>query len=226
MALQLNLYHEIHRQAQERARDPFKLAGLAGLAIALLFVGYYFYRASVVSKVESSLASMQAEWKKLEPAKAKAKERESELLIQQKINGALVKRLQGRFYWASFLQEIAAVIPPEIQVLSLSGDFPRRGNPVNVIISGIAAGHQPRSVAEQFRLALAEKLSPRYAKMTATFDANSLEETTDMIEFRGESLASAKFRIRLTFEPEPTEAKVKAAAPAASPASRELKKTR
>ncbi len=203
MALHLNFYHEIQREAQARARDPVKLAGLAGAALAVLLLAYYGYRSYAVSRVEAKLASVQKEWKRLEPAQAEAKKREAELFVLQKSNKALVDRLHGRLYFAPLLDKIATATPPTVQITSLAADYADPEKPATVLVSGIAAGLQPRSAAEAFRLALEKEVSGQYPKATASFDANSLEEAEENIEWSGESLHTARFKIRLTLEGRP-----------------------
>lgn len=199
MALHINLYHEIHKQEEERRRDPFKLAMLGLILIAVALAGYYFYRAEAVHGVESQLAQVQAEWAKLGPQAASAKTREAGLLIQEKANQALIDRLQGRFYWAPFLGQIAATAPRNVQITSFVGDLKVRKGPVDVLLAGVAAGQQPRSEAEKFRLDLLKKLASSFYGVSATFDANSLEDSPEIISLDGQSLATVTFKIRLHF---------------------------
>jgi len=60
MALHLNLYHEIHRQAERERRDPVKLAGLAGVVFLVFLVFWYSYRLSVVRGVENKRNTLQS----------------------------------------------------------------------------------------------------------------------------------------------------------------------
>ncbi len=206
MALHLNFYHEIEREAQARARDPFKLAALGGVVVAVLLVGYYFQRGRAVSADESRLAAMQADWAKLEPAKATAKKRETELFNLQKRNKALVQRLQGRFYWAPLLAKIAAATPPTVQIMTLTGEC-RSASSVGLTLVGIAAGPQPRSAAEDFRRALEKEIGERFPGVSVDFErANSLEETGENVEWEGQALPTARFSIRLVFDPRPPKA--------------------
>jgi len=215
MALHLNFYHEIRREADARARDPFKLAGLAGLVVALLFLGYYFYRNSAVKAVERRLATARAEWKRLEPAEKEAKAREAALLIERKNNDLIVEQLQNRFYWAPFFAKVAAATPPTVQITSMQGTFlpDSSSRPtVSVSLSGIAAGAQPRSAAEQFRLALEKEVSALHADATVNFEgANSLAETGETVSWEDGTLPTAQYRIRVTFHPFPEKQKEKPA---------------
>jgi Tfp pilus assembly protein PilN len=199
MALHINLYHEVHKQEEQRRRDPFKLAGLGVILIFLAFVCYYFYRTEVVHRVEAQLSDLQAAWAKLEPQATAAQTREAGLLTQQKANEALIDRLQSRFYWAPFLGQIASVAPRNVQIMSLAGDLTARKGPVNVLLTGIAAGQQPRTAAEAFRLSLQQKMATSFYGVSATFDSNSLEDSPEVIQLDGQALATATFKIRLHF---------------------------
>lgn len=203
MALHLNFYHEIQKDAQVRARDPIKLAGLAAAAVAILLLGYYFYRSMAVSRVESARRSMVSEWEKTEPKLKAAVAREKELVALQSRNATLMKRLDGRFYWAPLLQHIAEVTPEEVQLTSLSGNLahPR----VTLVLAGLAAGQQPRLVAEQFRAGIEERLQSLYAGSRVSFDGNSLEETGRQVDLGGKALPVARFTLRATFETTPAE---------------------
>lgn len=213
MALHINLYHEIRSQEEERRRDPFKLALLAGILIALAFFCYYVYRAGVVHGVEARLAGLQEEQAKLQPQADAAKTREAELIIQQKADAALIDRLQNRFYWAPFLGQIAAAVPRNVQITSLTADLTARKGPVNLLLAGVAAGRQPRTVAEAFRLNLAQKMAASFYNVSATFDANSLEDSLELVELDGQPFATATFKIRLHFFLDPTAAATPTPAP-------------
>ena len=222
MALHINLYNELQKQAQARRRDPVKLAILSGVLLVALFVFYYGYRRSVVGGLDVKVSGLKDEWAQLQPQQTNAKAREAELLGQQKANQALVARVQSRFYWAPFLERFGLAVPGNVQITSLVGDSPAPGKPtVTVLLSGIAAGQQPRSVAEQFRITLQQKLSKDYGGLEAMFDANSLEDGAATVDLNGQSLSTATFRIRLQFKAEPPAA---AQTPTPSPTPRARKK--
>jgi len=219
MALHLNIYHEIHTQAQQRARDPFKLAGLAALVVVILLVGYYFIRMGSVGSIRKEASGLSSKWRTLKPKEEQAKKRYQELLAQAKINESLMDRIQNRFYWAPLLARLAGTVPPTIQIqqLTATATADRRGTKTyTVILKGVAASELPRVFAEEFRLDLQKALSAEYDRVKATFDANSLEEMDEKISFNGASLNTAQFRIRLEFAPrEPVKAQPPAPATAA-----------
>jgi len=208
MALHLNLYYEIHRQAARERRNPVKLAALAGLLLLLCLVSWYIYRLSDVTSVESKRKDLQARWAKLEPEMKAAVENEPALLARQKSNQTLVERVQGRFYWAPFLQKFATVTPANIQVITLTGTLtgvidPAKdsGKTISVLVRGVAAGTQARTAAEDYRRALQAACSELYGEVSAGFDENSLEDGVDTVQINGETLGTATFRIRLQFHP-------------------------
>ena len=201
--LHLNLYNELQKQEQARQRDPVKLVALGVVLFVLLLISYYGYRRSVVAGLETQIGGIKDEWARLGPQQIAAHAREVELLAQQKINQALIDRLQGRFFWAPFMERFGKEVPPFIQITSFTGSAPARGKPIGVLIAGVAAGAQPRSVAEQFRNALQQKLAPFYDGMEVVFDSNSLEDSTQTVAINGQTLATATFRMRLSFKPEP-----------------------
>lgn len=203
MALHLNLFHEIHKQAERERRDPVKLAVLAGLAVVVLLVVWYFLRLSTVSGIERTRNGLRATWATLEPQMKAAAENEPKLVARQKSNEALIQRIQGRFYWASFLEKFASLTPPPIQVVSLVGDLEeKQPRTVSVLVKGVAAGMQPRTVAEDYRRSLQEGLSKRYGPVAAVFDANSLEDGVDTAVLNGQTLPTATFRIRINLTAE------------------------
>lgn len=203
MALHLNFYHEIQKDAHVRARDPIKLAGLAAAGVALLFLGYYFYRSSEVSEVQRQANAMRSEWQKIEPQVANAEEQEKELIALQKKNKNLVTRLEGRFYWAPLLELIASGTPDVVQLTDLEGKLSNRQ--VTLMISGLAAGEQPRLVAEQFRAGLEERLEGVYQQSKATFAGSSLEETGRQIEINQKRLSIVRFTVEATFSAKPAQ---------------------
>jgi len=213
MPLHLNLNYELQKQEQARQRDPAKLATLGGVFVVFLLILYYGYRQSSVSAVVARANRLRDDWAKVEPEQKKATTREQDLMAQQKVDQALLDRIQGRFYWAPFLERLGMAVPANVQILALTGDCPARDKQVTVMLNGIAAGQQARSVAEDFRISLQQKLSKDYGGLTSSFDTNSLEDGAAPATLNGQSLPTAVFRIRLQFNPKPA-APVDAAASA------------
>jgi hypothetical protein len=60
-------------------------------------------------------------------------------------------------------------------------------------IDGLAAGTDPRRVAEDLRTAIADRLSPRYKNVTSTF--KTLEDGTETVALDGKQVGTATFAI-------------------------------
>jgi Tfp pilus assembly protein PilN len=204
MALHINLYHEIHRQAARERRDPIKLASLGLLLILLTLVLWYFYRASEVRKLEIRRNELKDQWARLEPRLKEALEKEPKLLLQQKSNEELVERLHGRFYWAPLLAKLQAIVPENVQITAVIGDVDvsKEGKklPMSLLLRGVAAGTLPRAAAEEFRQSMQAGLSQSYSEVSAVFDANSLEDGLEMVQLNGQTLPTANFAIRILFK--------------------------
>ncbi len=224
MALKINLYHEVLKAEQDRRRDPFKLATLAGIAIACLFIVYYLYRLGSVSGLHAKAGGLRAQWSKLEPQQTAAVAREAQLNLQLKANQIFINRLQGRFLWGPFLQTLAVAVPPEVQITDLSASPPAAGKSGDALITGLAAGQEPRGVAEKFRARIQQKFGAVYSDVSAKFDANSLDDSPMTVQMDGKTLNLATFRIRMVFKNviPPAAASQPSAAPAA-PAARHKK---
>ena len=203
MALHINLYNEIQKAELARRRDPLKLASFAGIAFAVLLAFYYLYRWNAVSGVDSEAKRLLAEWSKVEPRQKQAIAQEQDLRNQQKANQLLVERVQNRFYWGPIFEELASVVPRNVQITSLVGDADLQKPPVTLLLAGVAAGQEPRTVAEQFRLALQQKLAATRKEVLVSFDANSLEDSPNTISLDGKSLATATFKIRVQLRSKP-----------------------
>jgi Tfp pilus assembly protein PilN len=211
MALHLNLYQEIHRQAERERRDPFKLAMLAGVVILILMTLWYFHRYSAVSALQQQCAALQNTWKTVEPEIKKAQANKEAFLTQQKNNQVLLDYLRGRFYWAPVLAHIATLTPPTVQLADISGELQEKDGKkeISLKFKGTVAGEQSRSSAEQFRRAFQEKFSSVYGSTSALFDANTLEEQAETVDLNGKNLGTAAFCIRVQFSvaaPTPTPA--------------------
>jgi len=209
MALHLNLYHEIHKQAERERRDPVKLAGLAAVIVVVFLVLWFSYRLSAVTAVERKRNELQTNWKSLEPQMNAAGEKEIRALAQQKSNQALFERIHERFYWAPLLETFATTTPANIQIVSLAGDAgaskenKENNKAIMVLVRGVAAGLQPRTAAEDYRRTLQERLAALYSEVSVVFDANSLEDGTETVTLEGQMVATATFRIRVQFNPKP-----------------------
>jgi Tfp pilus assembly protein PilN len=196
MALRLNLYHEIQKEKRAKSRDPLKLSAFAMCGVALLFAGYYFWQIGKLSGLTRDLTRKKAEFDSVEPQAKAAKKRQEEVSQMLKQSELLVKRIEGRFYWAPMLGQLASVVPNEVQITKLSGDLQGEGvKKCTLTIDGLSAGPDPRKVAEELRTAIAEELSKNYQAVTSTF--RSLEDGTEPVTFRGKKMPTATFAINI-----------------------------
>jgi|688.fasta_scaffold446694_2 Tfp pilus assembly protein PilN len=212
MSLHLNLYHEVNKAKALKRRDPLKLTMYALSAVVAGFAGYYALQALKLHSLNSELATVKAEFDKLDPAAKAAKAREDELSAQLKSGNLLVKKVENRFYWAPLLEQIMQVVPREVQVTRLVGDLAGEGaRRCTLSIDGLSAGQDARNVAETLRTAIAEKISPNHKNVTSKF--RMLEDGTEMAMLDGKQVPTATFAINVEFTsgdepaPEPTRRK-------------------
>lgn len=206
MALYLNLYHEIQKQKLKRQRDPLKLAIMGLMMVAVGLVAWYFYRMEHVRDIQRQAGDIQADLKKYDGQAAEAQKQLDAYDENIKLADAMIHKVENRFYWAPLLQQIVEVVPPDIQITAVNGSISSDGTKkVTLSVTGIAAGGQPRAVAEELRIALQNKLSGKYLVPTATF--RSLEDGAEPVQYQGKSSPTALFVIDVTFtSPEVDEA--------------------
>lgn len=206
MALHIDLYHEIRREAKQRQRDPLKLAMLGMLVIAVGMVGYYLTRMATVSRLGGRAAQVAGEWKMMSEKQEAAKVREAELSEKIKSSETIVQRIESRFYWAPLLEQILHAVPREVQITKFEGGasldpVTDKAKPNEALkkctmgINGVTAGDEPRTIAENLRTALGTNLSQKYDRVSSVF--KGLEDTADSIQLDGRPRPMANFGINL-----------------------------
>jgi hypothetical protein len=196
MALHLNLYHEIQKARALKRRDPLKLSLYVLGAIAIGFACYYFVQLVYMHSLVDDLNQKKAAYDKLAPVAKISKKREEDLTLKVKASDDLTQRIEGRFYWASVLEQFGSVVPRDVQVTRLSGELPIEGpQRCSIGIDGLSAGADPRKVAEQLRTALAEAFKSKFKKVTSTF--RTLEDGSEMVMLDGKQVPTATFAIVL-----------------------------
>ncbi|MEI8340735.1 MAG: hypothetical protein WCH43_04255 [Verrucomicrobiota bacterium] len=197
MALHLNLYHEIQKQEMQRRRDPLKL-GVYGVVVVIVFLMiYYFYRMEEVSVITNSAKKLKAEWQMTESKAKEAQLLEVQLTASIKTKEDLVQSIETRFYWAPLLERIQKTVPKNIQVTSFHGNVEAQTGKGTLSVSGIAAGAEPRKVAENFRTEFAGKCLTGYKDVDSKF--SSLEESDATVPLDGKTLATALFALQFQF---------------------------
>lgn len=217
MALRINLYHEVLLARKKEQYDPLKLSMFGMIIVAVCLVGYYVVEIAKKSTAVSAASAAKAEYDQLLPQATAAKEREEKLTKEIGLADKLTQRIEGRFYWAPVLEHVASAVPRNVQILKLSGDVtgesPKR---CQLTLDGTAAGTEPRRVAEELRLSLAERVGTNYQNVLAVF--KTLEERVERVNLDGNQFPTVMFTISLSFEPQ----KSTKAEPAGTPVSRRI----
>lgn len=195
MALHLNLYHEIQKQAIARSRDPLKLGLYAvGVVVAFLMI-YYFYRLEQVSVLTSQAKKLQAQWDLKTPKAKEALAESAQFSTNLKLREDLTSAIENRYYWAPLLERIQKAVPKNVQITRLHGQMEQgRGT---LEITGIGAGPEPRKVAEDFRTSFIEKCLKGAIKIDSKF--SSLEDTDATVQLNDKTLNTALFTLQFNF---------------------------
>jgi len=209
MALNLNLLHEEILEHRQRQRDPLKIGimVLAGFG-ALLFL-YYMFNAYRTLEIKRQLSAVERNWTKIEPEVTAADKRVAELEGVIKTTRALDDYIENRFFWAPFLQKVSHCVPPNTQLTSLDATVLDESKGISVSLEGVAAGREPRSVAEDLRQMLIEQLGHGYGGVKVAF--KTLEDLDTIVNVGGTNMPMAHYLLAINFNPSP------AAKSAASP---------
>ena len=201
MALHLNLLHEEILEQRQRQRDPLKIGMmvLAGFG-ALLFL-YYMFNAYRTLEIKSRLRAVERNWTKIEPEVTAAHNRVAELEGVIKTTRALDNYIENRFFWAPFLQKVSHCVPPNAQLTSLEASVLDENKGVSVSLEGVAAGREPRSVAEDLRQMLIEQLGQGYSGVKVEF--KTLEDLDTIVNVGGTNMPMAHYLLAVNFNPGP-----------------------
>jgi len=200
MALRLNLYHEVHKAKALKRRDPLKISIYALSTIAALCACAYFIELVQMHSVNDTYTKAKAEFDKLEPQAKAARKKEEDLTNQAKNSELVGRRIEERFYWAPLLAEFMQVVPRNVQIARLGADITGETTALrrcSMTVDGIAAGADPRRVAEELRTSVVEHLTPHYKNVTSTF--KTLEDGTETVMLDGRPAATASFAIIVQF---------------------------
>ena len=199
MALHLNLLHEEIAQQRQRQRDPLKIGMMALGAIAALMVLFYMWKGYQTLGVKSRLAAVEADWAKVEPKVTAAQKRSKELNGIIETTKVLDTMVEGRFFWAPFLQKLSLCVAPNAQITSVDGSVAEETRLVTVSVEGIAAGREPRAAAEELRQLLLEQLGRSYSEVKIEF--KTLEDLDTLVPVAGANMAMARFILSINFNP-------------------------
>lgn len=210
MALHLNLLHEEILEQRQRQRDPLKIGMMVLGALGAILFLYYMWNAYRTLEIRNRLNAVKHDWSKVEPNVTAAQKRSAELNNIIGTIKVLDGMIDGRFFWAPFLEKLSRCVAPNAQITSIDGTIGEENKSVSVIIEGLASGREPRAAAEELRQLLLEQLGQGYRDVKVEF--KTLEDLDTLVSISGTSMAMARFALNVTFSPL---APAKAPAPAA-----------
>jgi hypothetical protein len=105
--------------------------------------------------------------------------------------------IEGRFYWAPFLEKLSRCVAMNAQITSVDGTVLEDNRGVNVMIEGLAAGREPRAAAEELRQLLLEQLGQSYHDVKVEF--KTLEDLDTLVRIGGANMAMARFSVSASF---------------------------
>ncbi|MEY2505556.1 MAG: hypothetical protein QOG27_1836 [Verrucomicrobiota bacterium] len=196
MALHLNLLHEEILEQRQRQRDPLKIGMMVLGAIGALMLLYYMWNAYKTLEIRNRLGQVQRDWSKVEPKVTAAQKRSQELNSIISTTKVLDGIIDGRFFWAPFLEKISRCVALNAQVTSIDGTV-LEDNKISVTIEGLAAGREPRAAAEELRQLLLEQLGQGYNETKVEF--KTLEDLDTIVNIGGSNLSMAHFGLSVTF---------------------------
>lgn len=214
MALTLNLLHEELAEQRQRQRDPLKIGTLVLIALGALMALFYMWKGYQTLEIKSRLATVQADWAKVEPKVTAAQKRSAELNGIVNTTKTLDALIDGRFFWGPFLQKLSRSVAPNAQLTNFDGTYADDTKLVSVTLDGVAAGREPRAAAEELRQLLLEQLSETYGNVSVEF--KTLEDLDNIVEVGGANMSTARFALGIKFTPTKSDAPKAGATPAAA----------
>jgi len=199
MALHLNLLHEEILEQRQRQRDPLKIGMIALVGCGVLLFLYYTWYAYRTLEIKSRLTTIERAWNKIEPKVTAAQKRVTDLEGVNKTTRALDDYIDNRFFWAPVLQKVSRCVAPNTQLTNFEGAVQDENREIDVSLEGIAAGREPRSVAEDLRQMLLEQFHQSYSDVKAEF--KTLEDLDTIVNVAGTHMATAHYILTVNFNP-------------------------
>ena len=199
MALHLNLLHEEILEQRQRQRDPLKIGMIALVGCGMLLFLYYTWNAYRTLEIKSRLTTIERAWNKIEPKVTAAQKRVADLEGVNKTTRALDDYIDNRFFWAPVLQKVSRCVAPNTQLTNFEGAVQDENRGIDVSLEGIAAGREPRSVAEDLRQMLLEQFRQSYSDVKAEF--KTLEDLDTIVNVAGTHMATAHYILTVNFNP-------------------------
>jgi len=197
MALHLNLLHEEFQEQRSRQRDPLKIGMMVLGGLGAIMVFYYMWNAYQTLGIRNRLSAVQHDWSKVEPKVTSAQKRSAELNSIISTTKVLDGMIDGRFFWAPFLEKLSRCVALNAQITSVDGTVLEDNKGVNVMIEGLAAGREPRAAAEELRQLLLEQLGQSYHDVKVEF--KTLEDLDTLVRIGGANMAMARFSVSASF---------------------------
>ena len=199
MALHLNLLHEEILEQRQRQRDPLKIGMIALVVCGVSLFLYYTWNAYQTLEIKSRLTTVERAWKKIEPGVTAAQKRVADLEGVIKTARTLDDYIDNRFFWAPVLQKVSRCVAPNTQLTNFEGAVQDENRGIDVSLEGIAAGREPRSVAEDLRQMLLEQFRQSYSDVKAEF--KTLEDLDTIVNVAGTHMATAHYILTVNFDP-------------------------
>jgi Tfp pilus assembly protein PilN len=199
MPLRLNHYHEIERQRAASRRDPLKIAAYVLGVVIVVFGVMYFWELGQSASLDAELKRRKSEFDAIDPKAREAEKREKAMKDTFDKSDKLVQSIEGRFYWAPVLEQIVKTVPREVQITKFSANV--QGEAVKkttISVDGVAAGADPRRVAEDLRQSLVETFGKKYKGVTATF--RQLDDGAELALLDGRNWPTANFAIAISMQ--------------------------
>jgi hypothetical protein len=201
MALHLNLLHEEILEHRQRQRDPLKIGLMVLAGFGAFFFLYYMFCAYRTLEIKSRLSAVERNWTKIEPEVTAAQKRVAELEGVIKTTRSLDDYIENRFFWAPFLQKVSHCVLPNTQLINLEASVLDENKGISVSLEGVAAGREPRSVAEDLRQMLIEQLGHGYSGVKVEF--KTLEDLDTIVNVGGTNMPMAHYLLAINFNPGP-----------------------
>lgn len=198
MPLHLNLLHEEILEQRQRHRDPLKIGILLLAGCGLFLFLYYGWNVYQTLQAKSRLSAVERDWAKIEPKVTAAQKRAAELTNIINTTHVLDSYIDNRFLWAPLLEKISRCVTPNAQLTAIEGALQDEDKGVTLTIEGVAAAHEPRSAAEDFRQMLLEQLGQSYPEVKAEF--KTLEDVETVTKVNGVPMPMSHYTIAISFK--------------------------
>jgi len=208
MPLTINLLHEERRRRRQRARDPLKIAFAFLLLLTTGLVAYQTRLGTRVSELNRRIEAGRAALNRESALSREAAAIEPELTRRIDTRRRVLGSIRERVFWAPALAVVTQCTRPDIGLTRLAGSTvdAKLGRVMRLEIQGVAAGHEPRAIAEAFKVALQKEFGRAHPDSAASI--LTLADLPEPRRVDGRDLAQARFEITCNI-PVSTDAEIK-----------------